>query len=263
MRSFRYIPFVIALMCLVSLFFLQTWQVEDSVYLDQPIHGLGAQKGDSWLPTATKWNSTSDYFMSNHTTTNNGNYVTSQSSKTQFHPTNTSSSGLYQTSNKSMTQFGSGYDLLPAQHFNVFHHNKNANQSTFSNSIQYHTAQSTGQVNMSKVTAMASQSATTPRRTMQAMSKPITTTAITPAAQIAPLATTTFDANYSINGISNRKSSDPFVGNIGDIPNPIEPGVNPGTELPLGDTPIIYMCLLAFGYIVIVHYRKRNTPTNH
>ena len=158
-----------------------------------------------------------------------------------------------------MTQFGSGYDLQPAQHFNVFHHNRNTNQSTFSNSIQYHTAQSTGHADMSKAMAIASQTASAPRRAMQAMSKPITTTAVTPTAQIAPMATTTFDANYSINGISNRKSSDPFDGGIGGIQNPIEPG----TELPLGDTPIIYICLLALGYVIMIRYRKRNTQINH
>ena len=247
-------------MCLISLFFLQTWQEEeDSVYLDQPIYGLGAQKGDSWLLNTTKWNSTSDYFMSNHVAPHSGSNISSQSSNTQFHSSTTPSSGLYQTSDKSMTQFGSGYDLQPAQHFNVFHHNRNTNQSTFSNSIQYHTAQSTGHADMSKAMAIASQTVPTARRTMQAMSKPITTTAITPTAQVAPMATTTFDANYSINGISNRKSSDPFDGSIGNIPNPIEPG----TQLPIGDTPIIYICLLAFGYVIMIHYRKRKTQTNH
>lgn len=247
-------------MCLISLFFLQTWQEEeDSVYLDQPIYGLGAQKGDSWLLNTTKWNSTSDYFMSNHAAPHSGSNISSQSSNTQFHSPTTPSSGLYQTSDKSMTQFGSGYELQPAQHFNVFHHNRNTNQSTFSNSIQYHTAQSTGHADMSKAMAIASQTVPTARRTMQAMSKPITTTAVTPTAQIAPMATTTFDANYSINGINNRKSSDPFGGGIEDIPNPIEPG----TQLPIGDTPIIYICLLAFGYVIMIRYRKRNTQTNH
>ena len=259
MKTFRYIPVIFALMCLISLFFLQTWKEEDSVYLDQPVYGLGAQKGDSWLPTTTKWNSTSDYFISNHTTPYYGNNVSSLSSNTLFHSPNTSSSGLYQTSNKLMTQFGSGYDLQPAQHFNVFHHNQNTNQSTFSNSIQYHTAQSIGHTDMSKAMAMASQVTSAPRRAMKANSKPITTTAVTPTAQVAPMATTTFDANYSINGISNRKSSDPFGGSIEGIPNPIEPG---DTELPLGDTPIIYICLLVFGYVIIIHYRKRHTPIN-
>ena len=247
-------------MCLISLFFLQTWQEEeDSVYLDQPIYGWGTQQSDSWLLNTTKWNSTSDYFMSNHAAPHSGSNISSQSSNTQFHSPVASSSGLYQTSDKSMTQFGSGYDLQPAQHFNVFHHNRNTNQSTFSNSIQYHTAQSTGHADMSKAMAIASQTASAPRRAKQAMSKPITTTAVTPTAQVAPMATTTFDANYSINGISNRKSSDPFGGSIEDIPNPIEPG----TQLPIGDTPIIYICLLALGYIIMIHYRKRKTQTNH
>lgn len=247
-------------MCLISLFFLQTWQEEeDSVYLDQPIYGWGTQQSDSWLLNTTKWNSTSDYFMSNHAAPHSGSNISSQSSNTQFHSPTTPSSGLYQTSDKSMTQFGSGYDLQPAQHFNVFHHNRNTNQSTFSNSIQYHTAQSTGHADMSKAMAIASQTASAPRRAKQAMSKPITTTAVTPTAQIAPMATTTFDANYSINGINNRKSSDPFGGGIEDIPNPIEPG----TQLPIGDTPIIYICLLAFGYVIMIHYRKRKTQTNH
>ena len=241
-------------MCMISLFFLQTWQEEDSIYLDQPIYGLGAQKGDSWLPTASKWNSTTDYFTSHYMVPSYGNHVSLQSSNTPFHSPTTSSYGLYQTSDKSVTQFGSGYDLLSAQHFDIFHYNKNETQSASSNLIQ-HTSPSTKQTDVSKAVAMVSQSAPTPRHAISSRSAISTT--VSPIAQVAPMAITTFDADYSINN-KKKTDDDPFGGgDIGGVENPDEP------NMPLGDTPIIYMCLLAFGYIVIVHYRKRNTPTNH
>ena len=241
-------------MCMISLFFLQTWQEEDSVYLDQPIYGWGAKQGDSWLPTVTEWNSTSDYLISDQIVPDHGNYV-SQSSNTQFYAPITSSSGLYQISDKSMTQFGSGYDLIPAQHFNVFHHNQNAHQSTFSNSIQYHTAQSTERTDISKAIAIASQSAPAPRR---AMSKSTMSATVSSTAQVASMATTTFDANYNIN---NRKASDddPFGGgDIGGVENPDEP------NMPLGDAPILFILLLAIGYITFTHYKqlKKSNNTN-
>lgn len=242
-------------MCMISLFFLQTWQEEDSVYLDQPIYGWGTQQSDSWLLNTTKWNSTSNYFMSDHTSPHYGNNVSSQISNTQFHSPTTSSSSLYLTSDKSMTQFGSGYDLLPAQHFNVFHHNQNANQSTFSNTIQYHTAQSVGQTDISKAMAMASQSAPAPRHAMSRSAKAPT---IALVAQVTPMAITTFDANYNIN---NRKASDddPFGGgDIGGVENPDEP------NMPLGDVPILFILLMAIGYIAFIHHKQKanNNVTN-
>ena len=154
-----------------------------------------------------------------------------------------------------MTQFGSGYDLLPAQHFNVFHHNQNANQSTFSNTIQYHTAQSVGQTDISKAMAMASQSAPAPRHAMSRSAKAPT---IALVAQVTPMAITTFDANYNIN---NRKASDddPFGGgDIGGVENPDEP------NMPLGDVPILFILLMAIGYIAFIHHKQKanNNVTN-
>jgi hypothetical protein len=69
-------------------------------------------------------------------------------------------------------------------------------------------------------------------------------------ASVAPLATTTYDDGYSINGSANQLSgrrnaegNDPFGG--GTLPsNPKEPGV------PMGDMPWALLLLLAAGYAV-------------
>ena len=75
-------------------------------------------------------------------------------------------------------------------------------------------------------------------------------------ASVAPMATTTYDEGYSINGgankISGRRNTgdDPFGG--GTLPaNPKEPGV------PMGDMPWALMLILAAGY-AIFHVGRRH-----
>lgn len=75
-------------------------------------------------------------------------------------------------------------------------------------------------------------------------------------ASVAPMATTTYDEGYSINGgankISGRRNTgdDPFGG--GTLPaNPKEPGV------PMGDMPWALMLILAAGYAVF-HVGRRH-----
>lgn len=75
-------------------------------------------------------------------------------------------------------------------------------------------------------------------------------------ASVAPMATTTYDEGYSINGgankISGRRNAgdDPFDG--GKLPdNPKEPGV------PMGDMPWALMLILAVGYAVF-HVGRRH-----
>lgn len=74
------------------------------------------------------------------------------------------------------------------------------------------------------------------------------------AASVAPLATTTYDPGYSINGsmgqITNRRNADdPFGG--GTLPeNPIEPGT------PVGDVPWLFILCLSLAYAML-RFRKR------
>lgn len=73
-------------------------------------------------------------------------------------------------------------------------------------------------------------------------------------ASVAPLATTTYDPGYSINGgmsqITNRRNAgDPFGG--GTLPeNPIEPGT------PVGDVPWLFILCLSLAY-ALLRFRKR------
>lgn len=73
-------------------------------------------------------------------------------------------------------------------------------------------------------------------------------------ASVAPLATTTYDPGYSINGgmsqITNRRNAgDPFGG--GTLPeNPIEPGT------PVGDVPWLFILCLSLAYAML-RFRKR------
>ena len=74
-------------------------------------------------------------------------------------------------------------------------------------------------------------------------------------ASVAPLATTTYDHGYSINGgmsqITNRRNAgdDPFGG--GTLPeNPIEPGT------PVGDVPWLFILCLSLAYAML-RFRKR------
>ena len=77
-------------------------------------------------------------------------------------------------------------------------------------------------------------------------------------ASVAPLATTTYDDGYSINGSANqlsgrRNADDPFGG--GSLPeNPKEPGV------PMGDMPWALLLLLVAGYALRV---ARNAKPSH
>ncbi len=77
-------------------------------------------------------------------------------------------------------------------------------------------------------------------------------------ASVAPMATTTYDEGYSINGGANkisgrRNTGDPFGG--GSLPeNPKEPGV------PMGDMPWALMLILAAGYALRV---ARNAKPSH
>lgn len=77
-------------------------------------------------------------------------------------------------------------------------------------------------------------------------------------ASVAPLATTTYDDGYSINGSANqlsgrRNADDPFGG--GTLPeNPKEPGV------PMGDMPWALLFLLVAGYALRV---ARNAKHSH
>lgn len=77
-------------------------------------------------------------------------------------------------------------------------------------------------------------------------------------ASVAPLATTTYDDGYSINGSANqlsgrRNAGDPFGG--GTLPdNPKEPGV------PMGDMPWALLLLLVAGYALRV---ARNAKPSH
>lgn len=77
-------------------------------------------------------------------------------------------------------------------------------------------------------------------------------------ASVAPLATTTYDDGYSINGSANqlsgrRNADDPFGG--GTLPdNPKEPGV------PMGDMPWALLLLLVAGYALRV---ARNAKPSH
>lgn len=71
-------------------------------------------------------------------------------------------------------------------------------------------------------------------------------------ASVAPMATTTYDEGYSINGSANQLSGRRNTGDAGDDPfgggtlpsNPKEPGV------PMGDMPWALMLILAAGYAV-------------
>ncbi|MBQ9143708.1 MAG: M6 family metalloprotease domain-containing protein [Paludibacteraceae bacterium] len=73
-------------------------------------------------------------------------------------------------------------------------------------------------------------------------------------ASVAPLATTTYDPGYSINGgmsqITNRRNAgDPFGG--GTLPeNPIEPGT------PVGDVPWLFILCMSLAY-ALLRFRKR------
>lgn len=77
-------------------------------------------------------------------------------------------------------------------------------------------------------------------------------------ASVAPLATTTYDDGYSINGSANqlsgrRNAGDPFGG--GELPsNPKEPGV------PMGDMPWALLLLLVASYALRV---ARNAKPSH
>lgn len=78
-------------------------------------------------------------------------------------------------------------------------------------------------------------------------------------ASVAPLATTTYDDGYSINGSANqlsgrRNAGDPFGG--GTLPdNPKEPGV------PMGDMPWALLLLLVAGYALRV--ARNAKPIHH
>lgn len=72
-------------------------------------------------------------------------------------------------------------------------------------------------------------------------------------ASVAPLAITTYDENYSINGNANqlngrRNAGDPFGGSLPD--NPIEPGT------PVGDVPWLFILCLSLAYAML-RFRKR------
>lgn len=72
-------------------------------------------------------------------------------------------------------------------------------------------------------------------------------------ASVAPLATTTYDPGYSINGgmsqITNRRNAgDPFGGSLPE--NPIEPGT------PVGDVPWLFILCLSLAYAML-RFRKR------
>lgn len=79
------------------------------------------------------------------------------------------------------------------------------------------------------------------------------------AASVAPLATTTYDPGYSINGgmsqITNRRNAgdDPFGGGTLDQNGPENP-MEPGT--PVGDVPWIFILCLSLAY-ALLRYRKR------
>ena len=72
-------------------------------------------------------------------------------------------------------------------------------------------------------------------------------------ASVAPLATTTYDENYSINGNANQLNGRRNAIDLGDgtLPdNPIEPGT------PVGDVPWLFILCLSLAYAML-RYRKR------
>lgn len=81
-------------------------------------------------------------------------------------------------------------------------------------------------------------------------------------ASVAPMATTTYDEGYSINGGANkisgrRNTGDNPFGDDSKLPdNPKEPGV------PMGDMPWALMLILAAGY-AIFHVARNAKPSHH
>ena len=255
MRSFRYIPLIFALMCLVSLFFLLIQpEQEDSMYLDQPLMGISSRQDNIWtLPSSAQWNTTSDYFTSS---SQQSTYTpTPQRSTTYSTAHQHTAPAIYQTSNHSMQHIGGGNTALSMQHFNVFHPNQSANHSTFSNTIQYQAVQPSQHTSdVSKALAMSQSSAAMSRVAMKTTTNAVLATSQAPVAHVSQMAITTFDANYSVNGIRNKMAADdPFGGgDIGGTPNPIEPG----QDLPLGDTPILFILLMALSYMAYVRFHQ-------
>ena len=256
MKLKTYIPLIVLTVCLVVVLCLSSsWFTTSNTRYSVAIGSTTPAQLNSGVASATAFQSvTPDYRASRHAVRTqysepNASATTSGSvfSSTTFHQPQVTSFG-----GGASTSAGSSAQLA---------HAATSNTAPAAVSVSLPTPKRNSQATTPRTSdaqAAAQQASGSATYVAHALPMRSSSKSASADASVAPMATTTYDEGYSINGgankISGRRNADdggdPFGG--GKLPdNPKEPGV------PMGDMPWALMLLLAAGYAVF-HVGRRH-----
>ena len=246
MKLKTYIPLIVLTVCLVVVLCIGTsWIATPAARYSATIGSTTpAQLSSSVAPAATFQSVTPDYRASRHAVRTQHSEATASAttsgsvfSSTTFHQPQVTSFG-----GGASTNAGSSAQLAHAATSNTAPAAVSVSMPMPKRNSQAATPRT------SDAQAAAQQASGSATYVAHALPMRSSSKSASADASVAPMATTTYDEGYSINGGANkisgrRNADDPFGG--GSLPdNPKEPGV------PMGDMPWALMLILAAGYAV-------------
>ena len=253
MKIKTYLPLIAITVCLVVVLCIGTsWIATPAARYSATIGSITpAQLSSSVAPAATFQSVTPDYHHANHKA------VRPQHSESA---TPTTSGSVFSSTTfhqPQVTSFGGGASTSAGSSAQLAHA-ATSNTAPAAVSVSMPMPKRNSQAatpRTSDAQAAAQQASGSATYVAQALPMRSSSKSASADASVAPMATTTYDESYSINGSANqlsgrRNAGDPFGG--GELPsNPKEPGV------PMGDMPWALMLILAAGY-AIFHVGRRH-----